>query len=68
MSLPWSETYEDMFSLDVAHFHKTADGEGMANCADSVQTAPSGEPDLGLHCLLRPVCPKTWGLLQLSLL
>ena len=27
---------------------------GMANSVDSDQK----QPDLGLHCLLRPVCPK----------
>ena len=30
------------------------DADGMANSVDPDQTAP-----LGLHCLLRPVCPKT---------
>ena len=29
------------------------DADGMANSVDPDQT------DLGLHCLLRPVCPKT---------
>ena len=32
------------------------DAEGMANSVDPGQTAP----DLGLHCLPRPVCPKTY--------
>ena len=31
------------------------DVDGIANSVDPDQTAP----DLGLHCLLRPVCPKT---------
>ena len=30
------------------------DGDGIANSVDPDQTAP----DLGLHCLPRPVCPK----------
>ena len=30
------------------------DADGMANSVDPDQTAP-----LGLHCLPRPVCPKT---------
>ena len=37
----------------------------MANSVAPDQTAPdrmanSVEPDLGLHCLIRHVCPKTW--------
>ena len=33
---------------------------GIANREDSDQTAPLEEQsDLGLHCLPRPVCPKT---------
>ena len=32
------------------------DADGMANSVDPDQTAQS---DLGLHCLPRPVCPKT---------
>ena len=31
------------------------DAEGIANSVDPDQTAP----DLSLHCLPRPVCPKT---------
>ena len=31
------------------------DADGMANSIDIDQTAP----DLGLHCLSRPICPKT---------
>ena len=31
--------------------------DGMANNVDSDQIAP--EPDLSLHCLTRPICPKT---------
>ena len=34
------------------------DAEGIANSVDPDQTAPLGA-DLGLHCLPRPVCPKT---------
>ena len=30
---------------------------GIANSEDPDQTAP--QSDLGLHCLPRPVCPKT---------
>ena len=32
------------------------DANGMANSVDPVQTEQS---DLGLHCLPRPICPKT---------
>ena len=42
------------------------DADGMANSVDPDQTAPLGAVwsgstlfDLGLHCLLRCVCPKT---------
>ena len=36
------------------------DAEGIANSVDPDQTAPVEEQsDLGLHCLPRPVCPKT---------
>ena len=36
------------------------DADGMANSVEPDQTAPLGavQSDLGLHCLLRPVCPK----------
>ena len=34
------------------------DADGMANSVDPDQTAPL-ETDLGLHCLPRPICPKT---------
>ena len=36
------------------------DADGMANSVDPDQTGSSLEEqsDLGLHCLLRPVCPK----------
>ena len=37
------------------------DANGIANSEDSDQTAPQGQSDLGLHCLPRPVCPKTFG-------
>ena len=30
----------------------------MANSVDPDQTAPKEQFDLGLHCLLRPVCPS----------
>ena len=32
---------------------------GIANSEDPDQTAPEEQSDLGPHCLLRPVCPKT---------
>ena len=36
------------------------DAEGIANSVDPDQTAPLGAvSELGLHCLPRPVCPKT---------
>ena len=41
------------------HYHRVThpkDAHGMANSVDPDQTAQS---DLGLHSLLRPVCPKT---------
>ena len=31
----------------------------MANSVDPDQTAPKEQSNPGLHCLLRPVCPKT---------
>ena len=31
---------------------------GMANCVDPDQTAPSEQSDLGLHCLLKHICPN----------
>ena len=34
------------------------DGDGMVNSVDPDQTVPE-QSDLGLHCLPRPVCPKT---------
>ena len=37
------------------------DANGIANSEDPDQTAPREEQsDLGLHCLPRPICPKTW--------
>ena len=30
-----------------------------ANSVDPDQTAPEEQSDLGLHCLLRPICPST---------
>ena len=33
----------------------------MENCVDPDQTPHSVASDLGLHCLLRPVCPNTKG-------
>ena len=35
------------------------DADGMANSVDPDQTAPLEQSDLGLHYLLRPICPKT---------
>ena len=35
------------------------DADGMANSVDPDQTAPKKQSDLGLHCLLRPICPNT---------
>ena len=32
---------------------------GVANSVDSDQTMHSVASDLGLHCLLRPICPNT---------
>ena len=32
----------------------------VANSADPDQTPQNAASDLGLHCLLRPVCPNTW--------
>ena len=34
------------------------DVNGIANSEDLDQTALSEQPDLGLHCLPRPFCPK----------
>ena len=33
----------------------------MANSADSDETPHSAASHLGLHCLLRPVCPNSYG-------
>ena len=41
---------------------KPKDADGMANSVDPDQTASSEankQSDLGLHCLLRPICPNT---------
>ena len=35
------------------------DADGTADSVDPDQTAPKEQSDLGLHCLLRPVCPNT---------
>ena len=35
------------------------DADGMANSIDPDQTASSEAADLGLHYLLRPICPNT---------
>ena len=35
------------------------DAQGMANSVDPDQTAPWEKLDLGIHCLLRPVCLKS---------
>ena len=34
----------------------------MANSEDPDQTAPCEQSDLGLLCLLIPICPNTYGL------
>ena len=47
---------QDGFTFRVMH---PKDTEGIANSVDPDQTAPKEQSDLGLHCLLRPVCPKT---------
>ena len=40
---------------------RAKDSHGMANSIDPDQAVPLGaESDLGLHCLPRPVCPKTY--------
>ena len=33
----------------------------VANSVDPDQTPQSAASEMGLHCLLRPVCPNTWG-------
>ena len=33
----------------------------MANCVDPDQLLHSAAADLGLHCLLLPICPNTYG-------
>ena len=35
------------------------DAPGMENSVDSDQSAPYQQSDLGLHCLLKHVCPNT---------
>ena len=35
------------------------DANGLANSEDPDQTAPPEQSNLGLHCLPRPICPKT---------
>ena len=36
------------------------DADGLANSVDPDQTASEQkQSDLGLHCLLRPICPNT---------
>ena len=32
------------------------DADGMGNSVDPDQTAPQERFDLGLHCLIRPIC------------
>ena len=39
---------------------------GIANSEDPDQIAPLS--DLGLHCLPRPICPKTWVITVASLI
>ena len=34
------------------------DADGMANSVGPDKTASKEQSDLGLHCLLRPICPK----------
>ena len=41
----------------------------VANTADPDQMLQNAASDLGLHCLLRPVCPSTqgmYGIVQIS--
>ena len=38
------------------------DAYGMANSVDPDQTLLQKQSDLGLHCLLRPICPNTQNL------
>ena len=35
------------------------EADGMANSVDPDQTLLQKQSDLGLHCLLRPICPNT---------
>ena len=34
------------------------DADEMANSVDPDKTAPKEQSYLGLHCLLRPICPS----------
>ena len=34
------------------------DSDRITNRVDTDQTAPKEQSDLGLHCLLRPICPN----------
>ena len=34
-------------------------GDGIANSVEPGQTAHKEQSVLGLHCLLRPICPST---------
>ena len=44
------------------------DVDGMVNSVDPDQTAPPKEQsDVGLHCLLRPICPNTYNFYGISL-
>ena len=43
---------------NLKEFHQN-DANGIANSEDPDQTAPREQSDLGLHCLPRPICPKT---------
>ena len=36
------------------------DANGMKNTVDPDQNAAQEQSDLDLHCLPRPVCPKTY--------
>ena len=37
---------------------RSKDADRITNRVDTDQTAPEEQSDLGLHCLLRPICPN----------
>ena len=39
----------------------------VANNVDSDQTPPCAASDLGRHCLLRSICPNTYGIYDIFL-